>query len=82
VRVAWGQKLPEQVAVATVRLRQLSEGTAYEPAKIDAEALAFELVAPVADGLAGLQGDDVARRRGCVVDVGGTVVEVVGEQDP
>ena len=51
-----------------------------EPTEVDDERRSLEVLRPVLDGLSRLQGDDAAVRESGVVDVGGTVVEVVGEE--
>ena len=52
-----------------------------EPAEVDDERLPFEMVRPVLDGLSRLQRNNAALGKRGFVDVGGTVIEVVGKQD-
>ena len=61
--------------------RRLDDAALDEPAEVDDEWLAFEVVGPVLDGLPRLQGYDAAFGKCRLVDVGGAIVEVVGEQD-
>ena len=60
------------------RLDNLGSG---EPAEVDDERRILEVLRPVLDGLPRLQRDNAAFRERGLVDVGGAVVEVVGEQD-
>lgn len=62
-------------------LRRLDDAALDEPAKVDDDGRGRKLGDPVLDGLPWLQSDDAAFRECRLVDVGGTVVEVVGEQD-
>lgn len=61
-------------------LGRLDDAALDEPAEVDDERRSLEVLRPVLDGLAWLQGDDAAVRESGVVDVGGAVVEVVGEE--
>lgn len=61
-------------------LGRFDDAALDEPAEVDDERRSLEVLRPVLDGLAWLQGDDAAVRESGVVDVGGTVVEVVGEE--
>ena len=61
--------------------RCLDDAALDEAAEVNDERLACEVVGPVLDGLPRLQGDNAAFRKCRLVDVGGAVVEVVGEQD-
>lgn len=61
--------------------RRFDDAALDEPAEVDDERLAFEVVGPVLDGLPRLQCDDAALGECRLVDVGGAVVEIVGERD-
>lgn len=61
-------------------LGRLDDAALDETAEVDDERRSLEVLGPVLDGLAGLQGDDAAIGESGVVDVGGAVVEVVGEE--
>lgn len=63
------------------QLRRFDDAALDEPAEVDDEWLAFEVVGPVLDGLPRLQGYDAAFGKCRLVDVGGAIVEVVGKQD-
>lgn len=61
--------------------RCLDDAAFDEAAEVDHDGCGRELGDPVADGLPRLQGHDAAFGERGLVDVGGAVVEVVGDQD-
>ena len=62
-------------------LCRLDDAAFDEASEVDDERLARKVVSPVLHGLPRFQCDDAAFRKCRLVDVGGAVVEVVGEQD-
>lgn len=62
-------------------LCRLDDAAFDEASEVNDDGRGRKLGDPVFDGLAWLQGDDAAFRECRLVDVGGAVVEVVGEQD-
>ena len=61
-------------------LCRLDDAALDEAAEVDDERLALVAVADGFERLPGLQGDDAPSGEGCLVDVGGAGVEVVGDQ--
>ncbi len=61
-------------------LSRFDDAALDEPAEVDDERLAAKVLGGVLEGLAGLQRDDASGWKSGLVDVGGTVVEVVGDE--
>ena len=59
----------------------LDDAALDEAAEVDDQRLAFVAGAHDSKALSGFQRDDASNREGGLVDVGGAVVEVVGDED-
>ena len=52
-----------------------------KPSEVEDEVLAGEVFGDILDGLARLQGDDAGVSQSGAVDVGGGVIDIVGDED-
>ena len=62
-------------------LRRLDDAALNKAAEVDDERLALEIRRPILDGLARLERDNASCGKGCLINVGGAGIDVVGEQD-